>query len=189
LNLINVERLARLSKNGDVKAKEELAEEFKPFILNLSKKSYIHGFEFEDIRNECYKSLFNCLKHYIPDKHRFVAYAIRSIKNTVALLARHSQKRVNTDGPASVPIDETLENLLSYDMGLVEDEIIRKIVVSKLKKAVNALTEDEKILVDYVFIKKHTLTQYSYYRNLTYSKTVNMKNAIINKLCRMLNEG
>jgi len=27
LNLINVERLARLSKNGDVKAKEELAKE------------------------------------------------------------------------------------------------------------------------------------------------------------------
>ncbi|MBL4933047.1 sigma-70 family RNA polymerase sigma factor [Clostridium paridis] len=187
MNFVKVENLALLSKNGDMKAKEELAEEFKPFILNLSKKSFIHGFDFEDIKNECYNSLFNCLRHYTPDKHRFVAYATISIKNSVGLLIRSTNKRNNMDGAASLILNDNLENILSYDMEFVEDKIIKRITNSKLKKAINTLSCDEKELVDYVFFKKHTLMQFSIYKNLSYSKVVNMKNNILRKLKRILN--
>ncbi|WP_202768417.1 sigma-70 family RNA polymerase sigma factor [Clostridium paridis] len=67
-------------------------------------------------------------------------------------------------------------------MEFLEDEIIKRIAISKLKKAINELSPDEKNLVDYVFLKKHTLRQYSLNSNISYSKVVNLKNSILNKL-------
>lgn len=182
LNFDEVERLALLSIKGDMRAKEELAENFKPFILNLAKKSYIHGFEFEDIVNECYNSLFNCLSRYNPDKHRFVAYATISIKNSVGLLIRLANKRNETDGAATLILTDNLEHVVSNDKEFIEDEVIKKIDIDNLKKAISELSHTEKNLVDYVFLKKHTLKQYSLHSNLNYSKVVNKKNSIINKL-------
>ncbi|SUY46965.1 RNA polymerase sigma factor, sigma-70 family [Clostridium putrefaciens] len=77
---VKFENLVKLAKNGYLSAKEELSAEFTPFILNLSKKSFINSYEFEDIKNECYGTLFKCIKVYDCDKHRFVAYATNAIK-------------------------------------------------------------------------------------------------------------
>ncbi len=59
-----IETLARKAKDGDVHSKEQLAEEFKPFIINLANKTFIHGYDFYDLQNECYHSLFKCLSLY-----------------------------------------------------------------------------------------------------------------------------
>ncbi|MEQ8155175.1 MAG: sigma-70 family RNA polymerase sigma factor [Clostridiaceae bacterium] len=188
MNFVKVDRLALLAKNGDMKAKEELAEEFKPFILNLSKKSYIHGFDFMDIKHECYNSLFNCLRLYIPDKHRFVAYATTSIKNSIGLLIRSYNKRIKTDGAGSLTLSDNLENVIACDVDFVEEEIIKDMVSLNLKKALQELSNDERELVQYVFFKKNTLKKYSMYRNLPYSTVVNMKNNILKKLKGMLTD-
>lgn len=182
MNFAEVEKLALLSKKGDMRAKEELAEKFKPFILNLAKRSYIHGFEFEDIVNECYNSLFNCLSRYNPEKHRFVAYATISIKNSVGLLIRSANKRNETDGAATLILNDNLEYVVSHDTEFIEDEIIKRIDIDNLNKAISELSHTEKNLVDYVFLKKHTLRQYSLHSNLNYSKVVSRKNSILNKL-------
>lgn len=53
-----IENLAIAAKQGNTKAKEALAAEFTPLILSLSRKSYINSYDFEDIKNECFKTLF-----------------------------------------------------------------------------------------------------------------------------------
>ena len=92
MNYKYVENLVRLSKNGDMKSKERLLEEFKPFIINISKRTFIHGYEFEDIMNECYKILLKCISLYKLENHRFVAYATNGIKNNINDLIRNSIK-------------------------------------------------------------------------------------------------
>lgn len=186
MDLNKVEKLAILSKNGDKKAKEELAEEFKPFILNLAKKSYVNGFEFEDIKNACYESLFNCLEKYDTPRHRFVAYATRSIQNSVGSLIRTSNRKSRTDGKSALILSDMLENTLSCNMGFVEDRIVKSIAAQKIRKAVENLSYEEQQLIQHVFYKKHSLKQYSDYSNISYSKAVKMKNSVLKKLKGML---
>ena len=64
MNYDYIESLVIKSKDGNEEAKEKLVNEFKPFIINLSKRTFIHGYEFEDIMNECYRILFKCVSYY-----------------------------------------------------------------------------------------------------------------------------
>ena len=54
-----METLVKQAKDGDSASKEELALQFKPFILNLSKKTFIDGYDKMDIINECYSTFSN----------------------------------------------------------------------------------------------------------------------------------
>lgn len=79
MDFIKIEELVILSKKGDMRAKEEIAEEFKPYILNQAKKYFINGYSFEDIKSECYRRIFRSkLKDAIDnleyEEHELVEY-------------------------------------------------------------------------------------------------------------------
>ena len=46
-----IEKLVSSCKDGDKDSKEKLIEEFRHFMVNLSKRTYIYGYEFEDLMN------------------------------------------------------------------------------------------------------------------------------------------
>jgi len=186
MNFSKIENLVLLCKRGDTKAKEKLVEEFTPFILNLSKKSYVNGFEFEDLKNECYKTLFKCVQLYNVDRHRFVAYATNAIKNSINHLIRTTARRENSEGPKALILSDNLEHVLSYDMEFVEDEICKKILDEKLKAAIESLTLEEKDLIEFVYYKKNTLKKYASYSGIPYSKVISLKNNILIKLNTLL---
>ena len=71
-----IENLVELAKANNKTAKVELMVQFTPLILNLSKRSFVNSYEFADIKNECYHTLFKCVGLYNLDKHRFVAYSL-----------------------------------------------------------------------------------------------------------------
>ena len=54
MNFEYIESLVTKSKNGDTLSKEKLAEEFRPLIFNISKRTFIDGYEIQDIQNQCY---------------------------------------------------------------------------------------------------------------------------------------
>jgi len=58
MNFEYIEDLVFKCKNGDMLSKEKLAEEFRPLILNISKRTFIDGYEMRDLQSECYQSLF-----------------------------------------------------------------------------------------------------------------------------------
>ena len=182
MNYDKIENLVLLAKLGEEQAKEELAQEFKPYILNLSKKTFINGFEFEDIKSECYRVLFNCIRLYDPEKHRFVAYATNGIRNSINFLIRSSIRKDKSDGPETLILDDNLENILSHDLGFIEDELFKVVFRKKLKDALNKLDYDELELIDFVFFKKKSLMDFSRYKNITYRKAVTKRNKILNKL-------
>ena len=83
MNFNYIESLVAKAKNGDVSSKEIIFKEFRPMILNISKRTFVHGYDFSDIEHECYATLLKCIKIYDLDKKRFVAYATMAIKNNI----------------------------------------------------------------------------------------------------------
>jgi len=182
-----IESLVKLAKVNDENAKEELMVKFTPLILNLSKKSYINSYEFADIKNECYQTLFKCVNLYNPDRHRFVAYATNSIRNSVNLLIRTSIRRNNSEGPEAFTLDGKLENTLFSELEDPNNFFINKLYRTNLKAAVATLNLDEQELVDYVFYKKHSLKDYSKLKNIPYSLVITRKTEVLYRLKKYLN--
>lgn len=124
MNFEYIENLVAKSKNGDKISKEKLAEEFKPFILNISKRTFIDRYEHQDIQNQCYETLFKCVHLYNLEKHRFVAYATNSIKNNLSDLIKRIKIRNSTDGNDALSLHADVEvELLSQEISL-EDLLI-----------------------------------------------------------------
>src|SRR5471030_1860774 len=109
MNFEYIEELVTKCKNGDALSKEKLAEEFRPLIFNISKKTFIHGYAIHDIQNEGYKTLFNCVSLYNSEKHRLVAYASNSIRNNINDLIRRIKIRSATEGNDALSLHEDVE--------------------------------------------------------------------------------
>ena len=93
-----VESLAINAKQGDEKSKELIIKEFESYISSLSRNTFIYGYDVSDIKSECYKTLFTCLKLYNFKNHRFVAYAINGIKQHLHYLIRSDNYRSIFEG-------------------------------------------------------------------------------------------
>lgn len=182
-----VESLVELAKVGDKKAKEELMVKFTPLILNLSKKSYINSYEFSDIKNECYRTLFKCVCLYNCDKHRFVAYATNAIKNSVNLLIRTSIRRNSSDGPMAFIMDGKLENTLYSVLDDPNNFLINALYKNNLKAAIETLTKREREFLDFIYFKRNALKDYSKLKSIPYIQAINMNREILHKLKTFLN--
>ncbi len=102
MNYDYIEVLVKESKDGNEESKKKLMEQFKPYILNICKRTFIHGYDFQDIENECYRILFRCVEIYDLDKHRFVAYATNGIKNSINYLIKHNVKYNDINGTSVI---------------------------------------------------------------------------------------
>jgi len=182
----NIEKLVKDARLGNKKAKEKLAEEFTPFILKLSKKTFINSYEFADIQNECYKTLFKCVNVYNPEKHRFVAYAIKAIRNSVNLLIRTSITRSGAEGSVAFILDGKLENTLYFSLEDVDDAILREEQETKLKVALKKLDYSELELITYLYFKEYPLKKYAELKGINYSAAFRKKVSALDKLRRLV---
>jgi RNA polymerase sigma factor (sigma-70 family) len=186
VNYDDIENLVNLAKVGHQKSKESLAQEFTPLILKLSKRSFINSYEFEDIKNECYKTLFKCVSLYNLDKHRFVAYATNAIKNSVNHLIRVSVRREGAEGISAFILDGQLENILYSNIEDMDDLILSKTNKAKLKPALENLNPSDQELINFIYLKGHSLKKYAEFKNLPYTTAFNRKNSALKKLKRAL---
>ncbi|NFT91074.1 sigma-70 family RNA polymerase sigma factor [Clostridium botulinum] len=182
-----VEMLAKKSKNGDNLSKEKLIEEFKPFIKNLSRKTFIHGYDKDDIENECYKNLFKCLNSYNLEKHRFVAYATNGIKNNLNDLIRKTKNRDNSEGSSALTLTDNLEHTLSNNENL-EEMLCNQCDLKILKAAIKNLTEEEQDLIDFIFFKNNTIRFYSHLKDMCYSTAAKRKMDVVKKIGRIISD-
>lgn len=187
MNYNHVENLVRLSKNGDMKSKEKLLEEFRPFIINISKRTFIHGYEFEDIVNECYRILLKCISLYKLENHRFVAYATNGIKNSINDLIRNSIKNNKISGSYTLTIDSFIEDTFKDDSPEIEDILCSQYDCDCLKYAINCLTQEELSLINHIFYKNETLKSYAKENNVSYSYAFKKKRYVLDKLFMNIN--
>jgi RNA polymerase sigma factor (sigma-70 family) len=182
MNFKYIEELVIGCKNCDKLSKTKLAEEFRPLIFNISKRTFIDGYEMRDIQHECYQTLFKCVSLYNLEKHRFVAYATNAIKNNINDLIKRIRIRNSTDGNDALSLHDDVENdLPSQDIAL-EDLLCEECDYQELREALNNLNEEEKRLIDFVFYKNNTIQNYAYFKNMPYSTASLKKKVILKKI-------
>ena len=187
MNYDYIESLVRQSKDGDSSSKEKLLQEFKPFIINISKKTFIHGYEFEDIMNECYRILLKCISLYKIENHRFVAYAVHGIKNSINDLIKSNLKKNNISGSSTLMMDSFLENTCRDNEPMIEDILCSRYDHDCLKYAISCLNEEEIDLIRHIFYNKQTLKSYAENKNICYSYAFKKKKQVLNKLLTHIN--
>ncbi|CAI3221979.1 Sigma-70 region 2 domain-containing protein [Clostridium neonatale] len=181
-----IEMLVLQAKNQDYNAKEKLVDEFTPFIVNHALKSFIYGYEFEDIKSECYKILLKCISSYNSETHRFISYATNSIKNGICTIARKSKRRCVCDGIEALSIhDDGMENMGSKELNL-EDVVCNNAEYEALNTIINKLSSEEKELINFIFFNENTTKEYASLKNICYSTALQRKSTILNKLSKNL---
>lgn len=177
-----IEKLVADVKAEDELAKVRLTEEFRPFIINISNKTFVNGYDKEDIQNECFRILFRCISLYDLNKHRFVAYATNGIKNGINDLIKKSKNRSSAEGSEALTLSDNLEHTLPSIEATLEELLCNKAEYELLREAFNNLTKDEQELITFVYIKNNTLINYSYWKNMCYSTANRKKRIILNKM-------
>ena len=176
MNYTQIECLVQSSKQGNTPSKELLAEAFKPFILNISKRTFINGYDFYDIQNECFKILFNCVSLYKPETNRFVAYATSGIRKSLNDLIKKSKNRSHAEGHEALILCGYLEHLLPSEIPTTEEILCEKADYEIISTALNKLPAKEKDLITYVFIEQNTVKSYAALHNINYSTAIFIKN-------------
>jgi RNA polymerase sigma factor (sigma-70 family) len=182
MNFNEIEALVEAAKAESKLSKEKLAEEFKPFIINISSKTFISGYDRQDIQNECYKILFNCVSAYNLDRHTFVAYAMSGIRNSINHLIEKSISRSSAEGTEALILSDNLEHILPSNMEALDDILCNKATSELLNNALNKLSLDERELIAFIYYNNSSLRTYAYWKNMHYSTAWRMKKTILNKL-------
>ena len=172
MNYAYIENLVKQCKHGDETSKEKLIEEFRPFIINLSKRTFIPGYDFDDFKNECYRILFRCILLYKIESHRFVAYATNGIKNSINDLIRRNIQTNNIHGYGAAVYDNYVEETYKADTPEITDILCSQYDNDCLKYALNKLTEDEINLIHHLFYEGKTFKSYTYKKRICYSYSV-----------------
>ena len=186
MDLNYVESLVVLAKTGDKQAKEKIIEEFRPFIINLSNKTYIHGYEFSDIQNECYCSLLKAINLYDIERHRFVAYASRCIRLNLYDLIRCNLSKNKVNGKETLELNENLDSLYLSDNTNIDELVITKQNYQIINKALNNLSTEEKRLFKHLIIDNKPLTDYAFINNIYYHSAQSQKNKLLKKLHNLI---
>lgn len=180
MNYDYIENLVYEAKTGNNAAKENLVKEFTPLINSIARKSFIHGYDNSDLKNECFITLFTCLQKYQVDSHRFVAYATNSIKNNINDLIRKMVKRNNN---LSTSLSEELDTFMSESFASLDESLCIKHDYKTLIHIINnKLNTEERELVDFLFIKGNTLVNYAYFKNVSYVTATKRKRTVLKKL-------
>ena len=191
MNYTQIESLVQSSKQGNTISKELLAEAFKPFILSISQRTFINGYDFYDVQSECYKILFNCVSLYKPETNKFVAYATSGIKKSLNDLIKKSKNRSHAEGHEALILCGYLEHLLPSEIPTTEEVLCEKADYEIVISALNKLPSKEKELITYVFLENNTVRAYASLHNINYSTAIFIKNnalKILSKEIQLLNE-
>ena len=189
LNYAFIESLVLMSKDKNEEALNKLIEEFTPLINGLCRKTFITGYTFDDLKQECMISLLNCVQKYKSEDHRFVAYATNGIKNNLNYLIKKNLTHKEVSSQESLTYTGILEDLNLR----VEDEADLNLIDKHNKKIImeavsNILTDEEVELFIYVQLKGHTLNEYAALKGIAYSTASKKRKIVVKKVRNYMQE-
>ncbi|AYE33897.1 sigma-70 family RNA polymerase sigma factor [Clostridium septicum] len=162
--------LLRKAKLGDKRAKELIIIACKPLIIKSYMSINIKNFEKEDIEQICVMVVLNVIEKIDLEKERlFFAYLKRSINNKLIDLKKRCDKNI-------IYIDnkELSENRM-LKVETLEEEVLKREVINRLKNIVLSFSKDERILFEMVYINGEKLTSYADFMGINYSDAYKMK--------------
>ena len=180
MNYDYIESLVIKSKDKEPEATNKLINEFTPYIINISKKTFIPSYTYEDILSECYTSLLVAIKRYNINRHRFVAYALTAIKNNLWLLAKRN-KKINLDYVDFI-------NEIAADDIKIDDNLLNNEEADYLTSIISKLSPEEYTLYKYLFIDNKSIKEYTYINKLQYHTVYSMRKNLLYKIKKLINK-
>lgn len=176
-----VNKLVKLSQEGNDLAKERLLLRLKPLILASIRRYYNHREEYEDLIQEGYEIVLRALKDYDPNKgSQFLGYTKLQLK--YHYLDKNKGKILSS---LNVPIGdedmELLDLLESKDAGPV-DKILSEEELGELVGALNLLTERQREIIMEFYFNGLSLKDIARKLNISYSTVANTKTSGLKKL-------
>ena len=176
--ILKIEEIEELVNNykgtQDKLYEEQLYFAFIPYINLLCSKFFIKGYSKEDLQQEAFLTLHNCIMKY-KNNGTFVAYVTTALKNRFVMLLRESTK---------VNIGEINDSIT--DDNDIEMSFLSKESLNNLSKSISHLSDlEQKIIKDYYF-NDLSLVSISKQINVKYITTAKKKDRAIEKLRRDL---
>lgn len=176
--ILKIEEIEELVNNykgtQDKLYEEQLYFAFIPYINLLCSKFFIKGYSKEDLQQEAFLTLHNCIMKY-KNNGTFVAYVTTALKNRFVMLLRESTK---------VNIGEINDSIT--DDNDIEMSFLSKESLNNLSKSISHLSDlEQKIIKDYYF-NDLSLVSISKQINVKYITTAKKKDRAIEKLRREL---
>lgn len=141
-------------REGDEDARQQLVEHNMRLIVHIARKYKIPGCTFDDLISIGAVGLIKAIRSFDMDSGASLStYAARCIENEILMSLRQSRKQqadVSLNEPLGTDHDGnavSFSDLLGTAPDLVEEEVRRRITLSKVRKALPALPEREKTVL------------------------------------------
>ena len=175
------------AKTGDEKAIEEILQSFEPLINNTSLRFYIYGYDSDDIKQLAKLSIIRAIKTFdIKRGYTFPSYVKICVKHEMYKEIEKAEKIYYRE-------KESKEIAKAFDIREIKDEnidiqedFIKKQENELLALAISTLEDDERTLLNNIYIKGFTLVEFSESLDLEYYKARYMKERALKKLRRKL---
>jgi RNA polymerase sporulation-specific sigma factor len=186
MNYHEIETCVIRAKAGSQEDLLKLLEKFKPFIIKTAKQFFIRNHDIYDMLQIGYVAIINAVSKYRTGSHTFTCYAFNSIKNAFRMAARkslgHSEElslniQVAEDSDASTEFIDCIKGDTN-----IEEEVINAEALSKLRKAVSQLPEDELELILMVYYNHIPLKTYAAKKGMSYYLAKKTRTEILEKL-------
>ena len=140
---------------GDEKARLTLIEHNLRLVSHIVRKYTVPGYTSDDLVSVGALGLMKAVNTYKPDAGSpLSAYAARCIENEVLMLLR-AAKKYRGDVSLSDPVgtdkegnDLSFQDILGTAPGQVEDEVIKKLSLKKMRALVQTLPRKERTVIE-----------------------------------------
>ena len=174
------------SLEGSLESRERIMYMSTPLIKSSIKKYFLGNISYEDLLQEGYLIIAECLNDYIQDKNvPFLGYAKTRLRFYYMDLGRKSNREecdslnrhvVGKEG--SVEVIELLEDTNAS----AEDKIVKYEEYLFLLKSLKILTRRETQIIRLYYFQNKTMKEISNGLELSYRTVVNIKTSAIKKL-------
>ncbi|SHF62417.1 RNA polymerase sporulation-specific sigma factor [Caldanaerobius fijiensis DSM 17918] len=168
-----IDELAIKGREGDGKAIEMLVEKLKPMIVATAYR--FNRYDVDDMVQEGYIVLLQCIKDYDCDRGAFLAYFKTKLKYHILNLLRKVKD--------TLPI---MEELVADEGGGPEINFLEKMEHLELEKALRCLGEKQRDIVIRYYIKEQSLSEIARSQGKHYMSAVRLKERALKKLRELM---
>ncbi|MBA5850043.1 sigma-70 family RNA polymerase sigma factor [Clostridium sp. cel8] len=186
-----LEDLVDMAKSGDREAMEEILKRFKWLALKLCNRTYIKGWDLDDLMQVTNMALMRSVQLYKKCGTSFPAYVKTAMKRELFYRIRQSLNKPsycsiyskNENG------DELVNTFVSENEDYEgEKNFLHKEKIKFLKKAIGMLSEKERDLIEKYFFEGISLKKYAIENDMSYRNAVYIKRKALKKLKEFFNK-
>ncbi|WP_278330508.1 sigma-70 family RNA polymerase sigma factor [Clostridium magnum] len=175
------------AKAGDKEAMGVVMKRFTGLIAKTARGIYIKGLEFDDLVQIGRLSIIKAVNMFDPSKGKsFTGYVKNAIIKNFYYLIRGTAKTASYCSLNSLNSEgiEIIECLVSEEN--VEEQIIESEQAAALHRALRELSEKEREIIEWFYIKDKALGQYAEEKGIAYRTAIDRKKRALEKLKNIL---